>query len=119
MVFADAIQFMPIVNVFFLSKFAAQLPASWYSDEFLRTTTLLAKKYIATERQGKTRIPNQVKGLTAISTLWSFWMRKTVVGRCEGAGDFYLPSQTQARFAQSSRIQETGRAGYAHSWQPF
>ncbi|KAK3817651.1 MAG: hypothetical protein J3Q66DRAFT_440387 [Benniella sp.] len=41
---ADGIQFMPIVNVLFLSKFAAQLPASWYSDEFLRTTILLAKK---------------------------------------------------------------------------
>ncbi|KAK3817652.1 MAG: hypothetical protein J3Q66DRAFT_401029 [Benniella sp.] len=44
MVFADGIQFMPIGNVLFLSKFAVQLPASWYSDEFLRTTTLLAKK---------------------------------------------------------------------------
>ena len=77
----------PIVNVLFLSKFAVQLPASWYSDDFLRTTILLAKKYITTERQEKTRIPNQVKGLTAISTLWSFWMRKT------GSGDVNILGQ--------------------------
>ncbi|KAK3817650.1 MAG: hypothetical protein J3Q66DRAFT_369473 [Benniella sp.] len=87
MEFAEGSLFMPIVNVLFLSKFAAQLPASWYSDDFLRTTTVLAKKYIATERQGKTRIPNQVKGLTAISTLWSFWMRKT------GSGDVNILGQ--------------------------
>lgn len=64
-----------------LSQFASQLPASWYSDDFLRTTVRLAKRYISTEQQDKVRVPIQVQGLVAITTLWSFWMRKT------GAGD--------------------------------
>jgi hypothetical protein len=64
-----------------LSQFASQLPASWYSDDFLRTTVRLAKRYILTEQQDKVRVPIQIQGLVAITTLWSFWMRKT------GAGD--------------------------------
>jgi len=64
-----------------LSQFASQLPASWYSDDFLRTTIRLAKRYISTEQQDKVRVPIQIQGLVAITTLWSFWMRKT------GSGD--------------------------------
>lgn len=41
----------------------------------------MAKRYISTEQQEKVRVPIQVQGLVAITTLWSFWMRKT------GAGD--------------------------------
>ncbi|KAF9579149.1 hypothetical protein BGW38_004700, partial [Lunasporangiospora selenospora] len=58
-------------------KFAAQLPASWYSETFLRTTITLAKQFITTERQDRVRIPLQVQGLASIAVLWSYWMRKT------------------------------------------
>ncbi|KAH7060219.1 hypothetical protein BKA57DRAFT_446608 [Linnemannia elongata] len=81
MEFADVSVFLPVENVVMLSHFASQLPASWYSDDFLRTTIRLAKRYISTEQQEKVRVPIQVQGLVAITTLWSFWMRKT------GAGD--------------------------------
>ncbi|KAF9192621.1 hypothetical protein BGZ51_005211 [Haplosporangium sp. Z 767] len=77
MEFADVSLFLPAENTVFLSKFAAQLPASWYSDDFLRTTIGMAKKFIATEQEDKVRIPLQIQSLVAISTLWSFWMRKT------------------------------------------
>ncbi|KAF9094929.1 hypothetical protein BGX23_001366 [Mortierella sp. AD031] len=77
MEFADVSLFLPAENVVMLSQFAPQLPASWYSDDFLRTTIRLAKRYIATEQQEKVRVPIQIQGLTAITTLWSFWMRKT------------------------------------------
>ncbi|KAG0364197.1 hypothetical protein BGZ54_007760 [Gamsiella multidivaricata] len=87
MEFTDVSLFLPIENITFLSKFAAQLPASWYSDDFLRTTISMAKKYIATEQQDKVRVPIQVQGLVAISTLWSFWMRKT------GSGDVNVLGQ--------------------------
>ncbi|KAG0332167.1 hypothetical protein BG004_001363 [Podila humilis] len=75
--FADVSLYMPIENIVFLSKFGAQLPASWYSDDFLRTTIRMAKRYLLTEKQEKVRIPIHVEGLVAMSTLWSFWMRKT------------------------------------------
>ncbi|KAF8942592.1 hypothetical protein BGZ47_006329 [Haplosporangium gracile] len=81
MEFADVSLFLPIENVVMLSQFASQLPASWYSDDFLRTTIRLAKRYISTEQQDKVRVSIQVQGLVAITTLWSFWMRKS------GAGD--------------------------------
>ncbi|KAF9301697.1 hypothetical protein BGZ74_006371 [Mortierella antarctica] len=79
--FADVSLYMPVENIVFLSKFGAQLPASWYSDDFLRTTIRMARKYLLTEKQDKVRVPIQVQGLAAMSTLWSFWMRKT------GSGD--------------------------------
>ncbi|KAF9369094.1 hypothetical protein CPB97_003926, partial [Podila verticillata] len=79
--FADISLYMPVENIVFLSKFGAQLPASWYSDDFLRTTTRMAKRYLLTEKQDKVRVPIQVQGLVAMSTLWSFWMRKS------GSGD--------------------------------
>lgn len=41
----------------------------------------MAKRYLLTEKQDKVRVPIQVQGLVAMSTLWSFWMRKT------GSGD--------------------------------
>ncbi|KAI8602978.1 hypothetical protein EDD21DRAFT_425652 [Dissophora ornata] len=85
--FADVSLLMPVENITFLSKFAAQLPASWYSDDFLKTTIKMAKRYIATEQQEKVRVPIQVQGLAAISTLWSFWMRKT------GSGDVNILGQ--------------------------
>ncbi|KAF9285237.1 hypothetical protein BGZ68_004032 [Mortierella alpina] len=69
--------FLPIENIVFLSQFAAQLPASWYSNDFLQSTIRMAKRYIATEQRDKVRIPSQIRGLVAICTLWSFWMRKT------------------------------------------
>ncbi|KAG0215402.1 hypothetical protein BGX28_010107 [Mortierella sp. GBA30] len=75
--FADVSLFLPVENIVFLGKFAAQLPASWYSDDFLRTTISMARRYIATEQCDKFRIPSQVEALVAIATLWSFWMRKT------------------------------------------
>ncbi|KAG0309786.1 hypothetical protein BGZ97_012975 [Linnemannia gamsii] len=81
MEFADVSLLLPVENVVMLSQFASQLPASWYSDDFLRTTVRLAKRYILTEQQDKVRVPIQIQGLVAITTLWSFWMRKT------GAGD--------------------------------
>ncbi|KAG0264622.1 hypothetical protein BG011_006468 [Mortierella polycephala] len=77
MEFADVSLFLPAENTVFLSKFAAQLPASWFSDDFLRTTIGMAKKFITTEQEDKVRIPLQIQSLVAISTLWSFWMRKT------------------------------------------
>ncbi|KAF9167358.1 hypothetical protein DFQ26_004837 [Actinomortierella ambigua] len=64
-------------NTSFLSKFAGQLPASWYSDEFLQTTIRMARQFMATEARDKIRVPLQVQGLASIVTLWSFWMRKT------------------------------------------
>ncbi|KAG0269769.1 hypothetical protein DFQ27_002185 [Actinomortierella ambigua] len=64
-------------NMSFLSKFAGQLPASWYSDEFLQTTIRMARQFMATEARDKIRVPLQVQGLASIVTLWSFWMRKT------------------------------------------
>ncbi|KAG0347329.1 hypothetical protein BG005_000243 [Podila minutissima] len=79
--FADVSLYMPVENIVFLSKFGVQLPASWYSDDFLRTTIRMARKYLLTEKQDKVRVPIQVQGLAAMSTLWSFWMRKT------GSGD--------------------------------
>ncbi|KAF9394790.1 hypothetical protein CPC16_010257 [Podila verticillata] len=75
--FADISLYMPVENIVFLSKFGAQLPASWYSDDFLRTTIRMAKRYLLTEKQDKVRVPIQVQGLVAMSTLWSFWMRKS------------------------------------------
>ncbi|KAG0007012.1 hypothetical protein BGZ65_012657 [Modicella reniformis] len=87
MEFANVSLFLPIENITFLSKFATQLPASWYSDDFLRTTILMAKRYLHTEQREKTRIPIQVQGLVAISTLWSFWMRKI------GSGDVNILGQ--------------------------
>ncbi|KAK3818142.1 MAG: hypothetical protein J3R72DRAFT_38240 [Linnemannia gamsii] len=81
MEFVDVSLYLPVENVVMLSQFASQLPASWYSDDFLRTTIRLAKRYISTEQQDKVRVPIQIQGLVAITTLWSFWMRKT------GAGD--------------------------------
>lgn len=41
----------------------------------------MARKYLLTEKQDKVRVPIQVQSLVAMSTLWSFWMRKT------GSGD--------------------------------
>ncbi|KAG0309371.1 hypothetical protein BGZ98_003166 [Dissophora globulifera] len=87
MEFSDVSLFLPIENITFLSKFAAQLPASWYSDDFLKVAIKMAKRYIVTEQQDKIRIPIQVQGLVAISTLWSFWMRKT------GSGDVNILGQ--------------------------
>ncbi|KAF9124487.1 hypothetical protein BGW39_008183 [Mortierella sp. 14UC] len=81
MEFADVSLYLPVENAVMLGQFASQLPASWYSDDFLRTTIRLAKRYILTEQQDKVRVPIQIQGLVAITTLWSFWMRKT------GAGD--------------------------------
>ncbi|KAF9407349.1 hypothetical protein BGZ94_002718, partial [Podila epigama] len=77
MKFADVSLYMPVENIILLSKFGSQLPASWYSDDFLRTTIRMAKQYLMIEREDKVRIPIQIQGLVAISTLWSFWMRKT------------------------------------------
>ncbi|KAG0233196.1 hypothetical protein BGW42_007674 [Actinomortierella wolfii] len=60
-----------------MSPFAAQLPVSWYSDEFLRTLIEMARQFLVTEGRDKVRVPLQVQGLASIATLWSFWMRKT------------------------------------------
>ncbi|KAG0056436.1 hypothetical protein BGZ83_004943 [Gryganskiella cystojenkinii] len=75
--FADCSLLLPIENVALLSRYAAQLPTSWYSDDFLWATIRMAQKYLFTEKQDKIRVPLQVGGLTALATLWSFWMRKT------------------------------------------
>ncbi|KAF8974951.1 hypothetical protein BGZ46_009556 [Entomortierella lignicola] len=85
--YANVSLFVSVENVVFLSKFAAQLPASWYSDDFLRITIQMAKSYLSTEQLEKVRIPFQVRGLVAITTLWSFWMRKT------GSGDVNILGQ--------------------------
>ncbi|KAF9168389.1 hypothetical protein BGX21_008059 [Mortierella sp. AD011] len=85
--FANVSLFLSVENIAFLSKFAAQLPASWHSDDFLRTTIQMAKRYLSTEQLEKVRIPFQVQGLVAITTLWSYWMRKT------GSGDVNILGQ--------------------------
>ncbi|KAG0262993.1 hypothetical protein BGZ95_003907, partial [Linnemannia exigua] len=87
MEFADVSLYLPVDNIVMLGRFASQLPASWYSDDFLRTTIRLAKRYILIEQQDKVRVPIQIQGLVAITTLWSFWMRKT------GAGDANILGQ--------------------------
>ncbi|KAF9902431.1 hypothetical protein EC991_004946 [Linnemannia zychae] len=87
MEFADVSLYLPVENVVMLGQFASQLPASWYSDDFLRTTIRLARRYISTEQQDKVRVPIQIQGLVAITTLWSFWMRKT------GSGDANILGQ--------------------------
>ncbi|KAF9111027.1 hypothetical protein BGX27_005488 [Mortierella sp. AM989] len=85
--YANVSLFLPVENIAFLSRFAAQLPASWYSDDFLRTTIQMAKRYLSTEKLEKFRVPSQIQGLVAISTLWSYWMRKT------GSGDVNILGQ--------------------------
>ncbi|KAF9433838.1 hypothetical protein BGZ76_008919 [Entomortierella beljakovae] len=85
--YADTSLFLSVENIIFLSKFAAQLPVSWYSDNFLKTTIQVARRYLFTERVEKIRIPFQIKGLAAISSLWSFWMRKA------GSGDVNILGQ--------------------------
>ncbi|KAG0023303.1 hypothetical protein BGZ81_008174 [Podila clonocystis] len=84
--FAGVSLYMPVENIVFLSKFGAQLPSSWYSDDFLRTTIRMAREYLLIEKQDKVRVPIQVQGLTAMSTLWSFWMRKTGSGDANALG---------------------------------
>ncbi|KAF9927901.1 hypothetical protein FBU30_002788 [Linnemannia zychae] len=81
MEFADVSLYMAMENLVILGRFASQLPTSWYSDDFLRTTIRLAKRYILVEQQDRIRVPAQIQGLVAITTLWSLWMRKT------GSGD--------------------------------
>ncbi|KAF9975649.1 hypothetical protein BGZ73_000605 [Actinomortierella ambigua] len=75
--FSASSVYIPAKNLSLLAMFAAQLPASWYSDEFLRTTISMARQFLVTEARDKIRVPLQVQGLASIATLWSFWMRKT------------------------------------------
>ncbi|KAG0380378.1 hypothetical protein BGX24_008723 [Mortierella sp. AD032] len=95
MEFADVSLYLPVENVVMLSQFASQLPASWYSDDFLRTTIRLAKRYISTEQQDKVRVPIQIQGLVAITTLWSFWMRKTGEGDANVLGQELIEVMAQ------------------------
>ncbi|KAG0240238.1 hypothetical protein BGW41_007077 [Actinomortierella wolfii] len=75
--FSQSSLYITVENLSFFSRFAAQLPVSWYSDEFLRTLIEMARQFLITEGRDKVRVPLQVQGLASIATLWSFWMRKT------------------------------------------
>lgn len=46
----------------------------------------MARTFILTEKRDKIRVPLQVGGLTALTTLWSFWMRKTGSGEANVLG---------------------------------
>ncbi|KND03575.1 uncharacterized protein SPPG_01050 [Spizellomyces punctatus DAOM BR117] len=69
--FTDQSDFIAFENLRILAHYAAQLPASWYSAEFLRSLLVLGRRALSSDA-GLFQ-----PSLAPIIRLFSFWIRKT------------------------------------------
>ncbi|TPX70603.1 hypothetical protein SpCBS45565_g01597 [Spizellomyces sp. 'palustris'] len=69
--FTDQSEFIALENLRILAHYAAQLPASWYSSEFLKSLLVLGRRAMPSDAG------HFKPSLAPIIRLFSFWIRKT------------------------------------------